>query len=178
MNVPTDRAVRRGALAIAITLVLIVATTTTAIVFPAGREWVRQRLRWVPPTFDVGRASDLPPALYEHADFTVLIFATTHCAACQRALPFHRELSQVANSDARLRAHVLLTSAGDDASTTAETLGIAADRVTMFDPKGTKLHHVPTILVVDRRGIVRAMKEGVLSAEEQHALMEQIRNLR
>jgi len=82
------------------------------------------------------------------------------------------------NGDGRLRTQVLLTSSGDNASTYAETLGVAADQVSMFDPTDTKLRHVPTILVVDRLGIVREMKEGVLPVEEQHALMEQIKNMR
>lgn len=177
MDSPNDRSVRRGALVITLTLLLIVATTATAIVFPSGREWVRQRMRWAPPGYSMGAASGLLPALYDGADFTVLIFATTNCVACQRALPFHQELAR-ADDGARVRTRILMTSPGDDIAAYAMAAGVNADRVLRFDAQGSKVRRVPTILVIDRAGLVREMKEGVLPDDEQHALLEKIRNLR
>lgn len=178
MDASSDRAVRRGALAIALTLTLIVITTATAIVFPSGREWVRQRLHWAPPSFAVGAASGLPPALFQDSEFTVLIFATTSCAACQRALPFHQALARAVNDDSRWRARLLMTSPGDDIAAYATTMALPTDRVTRFDAAGTMLRHVPTVLIVDRLGVVRATTEGVLAEAEQRALLETIKSLR
>lgn len=178
MDSPNDRAVRRGALAIALTLTLIVITTATAIVFPSGREWVRQRMRWAPAAFTVGAASDLPAGLYDDADFSVLMFATNNCAACQRALPFHQELVRAASNESQWRARLLMTSPGDDTAAYAATMALPADRVTRFDATGTKLRHVPTVLIVDRHGTVRAMTEGLLADAEQRAMLEKIRTLK
>lgn len=177
MDTTTDRAVGRVALAATIGLLLIVAATITAVVSPAAREWARERLGWAPPSYQIGAASSLPSAWRDAADHTVLIFVTTSCDACRRSLPFHRALVDAVRTRPDLQLRIVLTSPGDDEAAYAASIGARAAQATRIDARETRLRRVPTILIVDREGIVVETKEGVLPEAEQHALIEKLKTL-
>ena len=166
-----DRAVRRGAASVAIAAILIVIVTIVSAANPGARDWIRVKMRWAPPTFAVGTSAHLPSALTSSHHATALIFAAANCAACERAQPAFRALAAAgaAANDANVR--VLLTTPSDDAAQYAAMLGISPDAVSHFDARGSLVRRVPTIVIVDAAGIVRATKEGVPSQEEQHALV-------
>ena len=176
MDPRTDRAVGRVALAAAISLLLVVAATIVAVVSPSAREWTRERLRWA-PGYQIGAPSGLPAAWLNTADRTVLIFASTSCEACRRSLPVYRTLVDAVRARSELRLRIMLTSPGDDEAAYAASIGAPAADVTRIDARGTRLRRVPTILIVDRQGLVVEKKEGVLSEGEQHALMETLKKL-
>ena len=177
MDSSTDRAVRRGAVAIAITTLLIVTTTITFVVQPSAREWMRARVHWSAPGYTIGAPSALPASWYSNSDYTLVVFATSNCDACRRALPSFRELTRLISAHANGGVRVGLTSPSDDASAYAVLMGVDANRVERFEARGTALRRVPTLLVIDRRGVVVEMKEGVLPELEQHALTEKLKNL-
>jgi len=173
----TDRVVRRSAVAIILIVILIVTTTIIAVVSPTARTWMGARLHGPAPGFRVGAESGLRTDLFSGADYTVLVFVTTHCAACQAAQPFHRELARTVDGLTSVDMRVALTSPGDDLAAYATALGVDASVVERVDPRGMPLRRVPTVLIVDRRGIVIEMKEGVLPESEQHALLESLKKL-
>ena len=72
----------------------------------------------------------------------------------------------------------MLTSPDDDEAAYAALMGIRADQITTFGARGTKLRRVPTIVILNRHGVVVETKEGVLSDDEQHALLEMVKTLR
>jgi len=177
MRTATDRAIRRAALAAAIGVLLIVAATVAAVMSAPLRAWTRAQLRWAPPSYQIGAASTLPADWHDAADNTVLIFVTTGCDACRRSLPFHQAIAGAVGARANLHLRVVLTSPGDDAAAYAAAIGVRADQVARMDPRGTRLRRVPTVLIVDRRGVVVEKKEGVLPEAEQHALIERLKGL-
>lgn len=174
----TDRVVKWGAIAISIIVVLILAATFTASVSPSTSNWVREQMHWTPQGYRVGAPSDLPAGLYSGANNALIVFATTNCDACRRAQGFHQTLLKGVEGNPSVRAQILLTSPSDDAPAYAAMLGIRPDQVATIEAHGTRVRRVPTILIVDRAGVVREIKEGVLPANEQHALLEKIRTLR
>lgn len=163
----------RVIVSLTVSLLCLVAATAVVLSRPAWRERARHALGWS-TQFVAGTPSGLPSSLTGGADRTVLIFVSDTCAACQRSQPFHRELLGLAG--ARLAVRVLLTTSNGSIESLAAALGAPADAVIAFDPRGTRLQVVPTVLVVDRAGTVLEMKEGVLPASEQHALIERLKN--
>lgn len=71
-----------------------------------------------------------------------------------------------------------LTSASDDPSAYAAAESLPTNDVVKFDFMGSRLRLVPTVVIVDQRGVVLEMKEGVLPESEQHALHAMIETLR
>lgn len=174
MHPATDRVVRRGAATVALSGVLIVIITVVTALNPGASNWLRARMGWSTPGFVTGAASRLSPVLYDDARLTTLIFVTSGCDACRRAQSFHQELVSLAATRPDLRVRVLMTSPTDDPGAYAGQLAMPAALVQRFDARGTLLRRVPTILVLDRGGVVREMTEGVLSLAEQHALVAKI----
>lgn len=160
-----------GRAAIAGIVVLLTLISATAIVLsnPSWRDRVRRQAGWV-TEFSVGAPSGLPTAWHQRTTPTVVIFVSEACVACRQSLPFHRELRAVIAA-AGLGSITALTSANDDPSAYAARETIATESVVRFEARGSKLRLVPTILILDPRGVVVEKKEGVLPLEEQHALM-------
>lgn len=170
----TDRVIRRGAVAVAVASVLVVVLTAVAAVTPGARNWLRAAMGWAPAGFVAGSAAQLPPSLYEDAAVTVLLFVRSNCDACRQSQAFHQQLAQVFRNIAGVRIRVLVTSPDDDPSAYATALHLPSSAALRFDARSSLVRRVPTLLVVTRDGIVREMKEGVLSETDQHALIQQI----
>lgn len=178
MRGQTDRYVRRGAIAAGVVALITVILTGAASLHTPTREWIRDHMQWSSPAYRVGAPSELPPALHADADHTLLIFVASGCEACRRAQSFHLELMRAADGGTRLARRVLLTSPGDHPASYAADIGVPTERVAMIDASRTRVRRVPTILIVDRRGVVQTIKEGVLPTAEQHALIDAVRLLR
>ncbi len=176
MDPSLDRAVRRGAIVITVILLAIVSLTSAVLLNPSWRDRARRQLGWT-TQFTVGSASGLPPEWYQDAKPTVVIFVSGTCPACAQAAPFHRAL-RAASASAGLKALTALTALNDDPSAYAARESVADGDVVKFDFRGSPLRLVPTIVVVDHRGVVVEMKEGVLPEAEQHALMARLWSLR
>lgn len=178
MDAGTDRALGRGALLLTISILTVIAATAAIIAYAPARSWIRQHAGWEKTGFTIGEQSHLRPEWYVDGDYSVLVFATENCDACRRSRTFHTELINTAATVRTNQAHVLLTSPADDEERFAAELGLAGNRVKKVDVTGTPVRKVPTIVIVDQHGIVREIKEGVLSESEQHALLEKIKTLR
>jgi hypothetical protein len=172
------RAIRRAAVAATFSLLLLIIITAIVIASPGAREFVREHMHWTTTGFEEGSSSQLPAEFYSSAGHTVLIFATTNCAACQRALPFHQQLLHSVANALETRARVVLTSPGDDPAAYAATLNVPATQVMTWDARHTTLRRVPTILIVDRNGVVVYAREGVLNDDQQRELIGKVTSLR
>jgi len=176
MDPSTDRAVRRGAVAVIVILLAIVSLTSLVLSNPAWRERARRTIGWE-ARFDVGVPSGLPKEWHQGAKPTLVIFVSGSCEACRTSAPFHRAL-RAEGAASGFRVVTALTSASDDPSAYAAAESLPATDVVKFDFMGSRLRLVPTVVIVDQRGEVLEMKEGVLPESEQHALHAMIETLR
>jgi hypothetical protein len=175
MRPDTDRAVSRAAVAGMVMLVLLVASTALVITQPTVRERVREVMGWSSPALTTGSSSHLPSAWYAAHDRTLVIFASEACAACQQSRAFHEELRRVAADVPSLHVITALTGSTDDVAAYAATYAIPVKQVVRFDARGSWLRRIPSTVLVDRDGTVLTYTEGVLSLEEQHALLAQLK---
>ena len=167
---------RFGAVAVIVVLLAIVSLTALILSNPSWRDRARRQLGWM-AYFEVGSASDLPVQWHQGASATVVIFVSGQCQACLQSAPFHRDLRSSA-AGAGLRVVTALTSLTDDPSAYAAAESLADRDVVTFDFTGSRLRVVPTIVIVDRNGVVVETKEGVLPEAEQHALIARVWSLR
>nr|MBP6715807.1 hypothetical protein [Acidobacteriota bacterium] len=68
-----------------------------------------------------------------------------------------------------------LTGSTDDVAAYAAMYEIPVKQVVRFDARGSWLRRIPSTVLVDRDGTVLTYTEGVLSLEEQHALLAQLK---
>jgi hypothetical protein len=176
MDPSVDRAVHRGAIAVISVILAIVTLTSLVLANPSWRDRARRQLGWT-TYFAVGSASGLPPEWHESAKPTVVIFVSGACAACRQASPFHRALRS-SGQGAGLRVVTALTSTSDDPAAYAGSESQSPHDVVRFDATGSRLRLIPTILIIDRNGVVIEEKEGVLPEAEQHALIARVWSLK
>lgn len=142
----TDRAIGRVALALSAVVVLAVAITG----------WLALRARpSATPAYRAGDVVDLPKRYFESHDTTVVIVVRSGCPACDRSAAFHQALQDTAR---------------------AAGVGVEWIRAEHALPAELgRLHVVPSVLWLDRRGVVLEMKEGALPDDEQRALIARVR---
>jgi len=175
--IPSDKLVRRLATGATIVCVALVAVTVLALASPS----VRTRLGFRsgrPASYLTGQQVDLPAPVWETSPVTLLIFARSTCSACQRAQSAFTTL--VARLAAMPEARVLVVAnsrGAHDEAGYARNLGLDDGHLVTVDYGGLRLGVVPTLILVDRRGVVRFASEGVPSTEQLNDLVAAARAL-
>lgn len=109
--------------------------------------------------FVAGEILDLPPGVLADQTKTLLIFARSTCAYCERALPTLRKL--VSRVESREGARVILATTEDDIrGGYASILGLNAARVISYDDVRPRIVRVPAIAVLDSVGQVLFTQAG------------------
>lgn len=164
---------RRLATGILCVSVLVVAVTSAAVAFPRFRQ-----LLGFPgdsAAYRVGDQVDVPPETYEGTPYSLIVFARASCAACQAARPVLAELVENVRADADLRIVVLMPS-GSPAEGLEYVRGLGLPE-SSFLPRALRefrVRAVPTALLVDHRGRILAVSEGL--GEPFHALTRRVRS--
>ena len=166
-----DAVLRRVATVVTLACAALVALTVLLLFRPTLRATFGFETA-AGPAYRVGDRVDVPPDLYDSSAATVLIFARSTCGACQRATT---ELAAVV---ARLRtiASVRITlvaaaNRADDELAFARAIGLNGDERTTIAVTGLRLRVVPTVLVVDRAGVIRYSSEGGLTPKQQDDIL-------
>ena len=151
---------RRLATGIICVSVLAVAVTSAAVAFPRFRQLLgfpsESAAYWV------GDQVDVPPETYEGTPYSLIVFARASCAACQAARPMLAGLIENVRDDADLRIVVLMPS-DSPAEGLEYTRGLGLPE-SSFLPRALrefKVRAVPTALLVDHRGRILAVAEGL-----------------
>jgi hypothetical protein len=158
-------------------IVTVTVGCVTAVVGTAG--WlampaIRAQMGLAPPpvqSYAVGTRIDVPPSVYEASSYTVVLFAESNCGVCQRVTPWlSRVLDQFRQ---RPGMHLVMVTADGhmtDELQYAEHLGLEKGSVVPLDLRSLHVRLVPTLVVVDRRGMVRYSQEGAPSSEPEATL--------
>lgn len=150
---------------------VLIAGTGALLVSPS----LRTRFGFSTPVaaaYTVGDRIDVPVDLYDSSPATVLIFARSTCGACQRAK------LQFAAVVARLRAVAPVTlglvttgARTSDEWAYAQAIGLRETELKTISLEHLRLRVVPTIVVVDRAGVIRYAFEGAPSTAQQDDLL-------
>jgi thiol-disulfide isomerase/thioredoxin len=120
----------------------------------------------------------VPATVYESSPYTVVLFARSSCGACKSAKPLFKKL--VANIERRSSARVVMIAPmanRQDEVTYAKELGLDETQLLQLDLKDLRLRRVPTVVLLDQRGIVRYTREGAPLAADQEEFLQGIASL-
>lgn len=148
MREGTDRAI--GRVALGLSAILIVGLAVTG-----------EMARWRPATaaaaYRTGDTVDLPRRYFDGHTVSLVIVVKSACPACEQSMAFLQRVRDTA---------------------VAAGLGVTwiqADHAAPGDLG--RMRVVPSLLLIDQRGVVLDMKEGALPDAEQRALMERVRRV-
>lgn len=162
---------RRLATGIICICVLLVAGTSAAIAFPRFRQ-----LLGFPsdsPGYRVGDVVDVPPAAYERTSHSLIVFARASCAACQAARPVLAELVEKVKDDASLRVVLVMPAVNPSESLEyVRGLGLPESSFIPRQQREFKVRAIPTAVLVDQRGRILAVAEGL--GDPFHELAERV----
>jgi hypothetical protein len=179
MNKASDRLIGRAAFLVSILLVIVFAATAGRL---AGRR-VLESLGWLSPSttaYAVGQPIDLPEAVYRPTPITVVLFARSDCAACQSAEPFYRSVAAFVGTHPSARMVLSSPVAGTGGAPAAEemvfarTLGDGVVIVPWASGQKPRVAVVPTLVVVNDRGVVLAAWQGAPRVPDQSRMMDVI----
>lgn len=150
---------------------LALAGTLTLVVSPSLRARVGIGPAIEPPPYAVGDRVDIESEAFTSAPVSLVLFARSTCAACQRSSDFHKNV--VATGKTRGVPTVLITPSTDGEAERmyAEGLGIAATRVYQSLPGSIKLRSVPALMVVDNSGLIHHVWFGAPDAATQATIL-------
>jgi len=129
------------------------------------------------PSYVAGQSSDFPASLFQQAPHTLAIFFRSDCGACARIKPFLVRLA--ARDDGAAVRVVAVTGAGNraDALAFAKQIGLGESGLVMMDLGSLRLRRVPTVVLMDRSGVIQAALEGIPSSQEEEKLLRMVTSL-
>jgi thiol-disulfide isomerase/thioredoxin len=163
--------------AVAVVCATALTVTAVAIAMPS----VRASLGFVPPppapSYAAGQRSDFPANLFEQAPHTLAIFFRSDCGACARMKPFLARLA--ARDDGAAVRVVAVTGTGNraDSLAFAKQIGLGESRLMMIDIGTLRLKRVPTVVLMDRSGVIQVALEGIPSSQEEEKLLRMVTSL-
>ena len=175
MTLLSDRLVRRASVVASIALALMLGATVMYIGWPrvASALGVRTAPPPAPPAYVAGEPIDVPAAWYAGAPHTLIVFARASCAACEKAQPFLTQI--VARMNGRGGGAVMAHPPGapKDDRQFGRSLGVADDHIVQTTP-GLRVRATPTIVLVNRQGVIVDAWEGAGTADRQAAILKSI----
>lgn len=170
----SDTFIRRLSTSVVVVFLLALAGTVALVVSPSLRERAGVGPAAEPAPYAVGDRVDVDAASYATAPLTLILFARSTCAACQRSADFHKQV--VAAGKARGVPAVLVTPSAEVEAERAyaDGLGIAAARVHEAPPGSIKLRAVPALMVVDTSGLIRHVWFGAPDAAAQTTILSAV----
>lgn len=122
--------------------------------------------------YSVGQRIDTPD-IYSGSRLTILLFTRSNCRGCQAAKPWLRTIADWASSSVDIRVAVVPVrqlSAAELAY--VRELGLDERSVHVLPVSDLKVRVVPTIIVVDQRGRIQFVREGLPTSQDQATLQD------
>lgn len=172
----TEETARRLLTTVIVVSVVVLAGTAALVWSPTLREMVGVGPTVEPPPYQSGDVVDVPASVYQSSNRTLLLFARSDCAACQRSESFHQ--SVIAAAAAADTAVALMSPTVDTASEVsyAARLGVPVDHVHAIAPGSIKLRTVPTLMLVDATGRIQHVWFGATDAAEEALILDAVTN--
>lgn len=105
---------------------------------------------------------------YRQSEQTLLLIIRSTCHICDESMPFYKKLSQAPLRRARrLRIVALAVDSPEDAASYIEEHALDVDKLVTAKPQQLRITGVPTLILVDKDGIVQRTWVGQLSADER-----------
>ena len=172
MSIRAEGFIRRLSVIVSAGCVIALVGTTGVIAWPRVTHTLGIKPKPAPMPYLPGGATDTPAEWHTSASHTLIVFARASCGACEKALPYFKQLVEFVSP----RAAVVVAGGGDARSQDAEfarAMGLS-DSSFKIAPAGLRVRSTPTLVLVDRQGKILAAWEGVGPPEKQSAIAKMI----
>jgi hypothetical protein len=162
----------RAAVAVSALCAAAVLLTAGVLFTPA----LRERIGLAPAAaYAAGAMIDVPRSVYAGSAHTVVLFARYDCRACQRATPYLAAVVAGAGRAPGTRIVMVARPGHRDAEIAyARQIGLHESSLMFVDVKGLRLRTVPTVVLVDQRGVVQYAFEGLPPPQAQGTVLKSV----
>jgi thiol-disulfide isomerase/thioredoxin len=124
--------------------------------------------------FDVprGKVLALPGVQWQSSKASVVVVLSTKCVYCERSAPFYQKLTAlIQQHGGAVKTVAVFPQNASDGQAFLSTHGLAMDQAVSVPLGVLGVHVTPTLLLVDRSGIVQDGWVGSLNIESQTAVL-------
>ncbi|MCI0662212.1 MAG: hypothetical protein L0220_14170 [Acidobacteria bacterium] len=115
----------------------------------------------------VGKAISLPDTDWKINNQTLILVLSTGCRYCTESAPFYKQLAQQRAKQSNIQLIAVLPQPVDAGRIYLSDLGIAVDDVKQTPPNSLGVRGTPTLLLVNKEGIVTNAWEGKLPSSQE-----------
>ena len=150
-------------------IAVMTVAALTVICIPSLREQGIRIVSGRPLPLSLGSALNIDRTAFSGADFTAVLFGRSSCEACVKAAPFLNDLRAELTKDGSMSfKYVSTDSLSKDELSFASTLGLAEkDILAAPSTLRAQIRQTPTLVVVDRKGIVQFINVAGLRSPGQ-----------
>jgi thioredoxin-related protein len=146
-------------IAIAIAVVVVAGVLVKRQVFPS-------QTRSNAPQINAGEKLNVPNVDWEQNKKSLVFFLQKGCHYCSSSAPFYRQLIADATSK-NVKSLAILPNSADDARQYLQSLELPIENLQTGSLASYKVNGTPTVLFVDRHGIVRSVWFGAAPEREK-----------
>ena len=143
---------------VAIAIVVVAAVVVKRYAFSPDRS--------DPPRITKGERLDVPNINWEQNEKTLILFLIKDCRYCESSAPFYRQLIADA-SERNVKVLAILPNSLKEAREYVQFLELPIDNVQTGSLTSYKIPGAPSVLFVDKQGIVKSVWLGAASGREQ-----------
>ena len=119
-----------------------------------------------------GKKISLPGIDWTKSDRTLLLALSTTCHFCTESAPFYQNLQS--HKPANLRLIAVFPQSVEDSESYLEKLGVVVSEVVQAQLNSLNVSGTPTLILIDKEGIVQNSWVGKLSNDEAEKVINQI----
>jgi peroxiredoxin len=146
-------------IAIAIAVVVVAGVLVKRQVFPSPS-------RTNAPQINAGEKLNVPNVDWERNQKSLVFFLQKGCHYCASSAPFYRQLIADATNK-NVKSLAILPNSADDARQYLQSLELPIENLQTGSLASYKINGTPTVLFVDRHGIVRSVWFGAAPEQEK-----------
>jgi hypothetical protein len=127
-----------------------------------------------PVTIATGAKLDLASVDWSAHDKTVVLALREGCHFCAESVPFYQRLTKAMAKSPQTHLIAVLPGEPDQNKQYLNGLGVPVDDIRKHDLADLKVPYTPTLLVLDRTGVVREVFVGKLTAAKETEVLSKL----
>ena len=127
-----------------------------------------------PVTIAAGAKLGLPAVDWSAHDTTVVLAVREGCHYCAESAPFYQRLTKALGQSGKVHLVTVLPGEPAQSEKYLAGMGIPAGDIRQADLASLKVPYTPTLLVLDRSGVVKDVFVGKLSAEKEAQVLSRL----
>ena len=128
-----------------------------------------------PTTISAGTKLALPGIDWAKSEQTLLLVLQKGCHFCADSAPFYKRLVEEFGNRGTIKLIALLPQDSGEAKEYLNELGINIDNIRTVNPSSLGVTGTPTVLLIDRSGVVKGVWVGRLPADGESEILTRLR---